>query len=107
MLVYNILQGEDETGAVLSEVCMQWSEENEKIARAEAYKGQYRTENIEVPEVPKATAPCNILEGECVTVDGVLYRATGNIPNGEPIVVGQNAVKTTVEEQLNRLTKGE
>ena len=52
------------------------------------------------------TAPRNITAGEYVTISGVLYLATDNIPNGEPIIVGQNAVKTTVEEQLNEL-KGE
>jgi hypothetical protein len=44
--------------------------------------------------------------GEYVTLDGVLYLATENIPNGEPVVAGHNAVATTVEEQLLML-KGE
>ena len=52
-------------------------------------------------------APRNIVAGEYVTIDNVLYLATENIPNGEPIIVGQNAVKTTVEDQLYAMTKGE
>lgn len=49
MLVYNILQSEDENGVVLSEKMMQWSEANEEIAKAEAYNGEYTIEEIEVP----------------------------------------------------------
>lgn len=63
-----------------------------------------------IPEVEPSNvpvAPRNIIEGEYVTVDGTLYKAIVNIPNGESIVVGQNAVETTVEEQLYALTKGE
>lgn len=51
-------------------------------------------------------APRNITAGEYVTVDGVLYKAIENIPNGEPILAGQNAIATTIEEQLYEL-KGE
>ena len=51
-------------------------------------------------------APHNVLKGEYVTIGGVLYKATENIPNGESVIVGQNAVKTTIEEQLYEL-KGE
>lgn len=52
-------------------------------------------------------APRNILEGEYITVSGVLYKATDNIPAGECIIVGQNATETTYEEQLYELTGGE
>lgn len=52
-------------------------------------------------------APHNITEGEYITVNGVLYKATENIPNGASIITGQNAVVTTVEEQLYEMTKGE
>lgn len=52
-------------------------------------------------------APRNITEGEYITVGGVLYKATTNIPNGASIITGQNAVVTTVEEQLYEMTKGE
>ena len=52
-------------------------------------------------------APRNITEGEYITVDGVLYKAILNIPNGEPIINGKNAVQTTIEEQLFEMTKGE
>lgn len=56
---------------------------------------------------PKTTAPRNVVKGEYVTINGVLYKAIANIPNGELIIVGQNAVVTTVEEQLYEMTKGE
>jgi hypothetical protein len=52
-------------------------------------------------------APRNIMEGEYITVDGVLYKAIANIPSGEPIITGQNAIETTIEEQLAALAKGE
>lgn len=55
---------------------------------------------------PKVTAPKNILAGEYVTINGVMYKAIENIPNGESVIVGQNAIETTVEEQLYEL-KGE
>ena len=51
-------------------------------------------------------APHNIMEGEYATISGVMYKAIVNIPNGEAIIVGQNAVETTIEEQLYEL-KGE
>lgn len=47
-------------------------------------------------------APRNIVAGECVTVDGVFYEAIENIPNGEAVVAGQNAIVTTIEEHLMR-----
>ena len=75
---------------------------NLPIAQEEAYDGEYTIEG----EFDRPTAPHNILEGEYVTIDGVLYKATTNIPNGETIIVGQNAVATTIEEQLYEL-KGE
>ena len=56
---------------------------------------------------PKTVAPRNITAGEYITVNGVLYKALANIPNGEPIITGQNAVETTIEEQLAELAKGE
>lgn len=52
-------------------------------------------------------APRNIIEGEYITVCGVLYKATDNIPAGEHIITGQNATETTYEEQLYELTRGE
>lgn len=57
---------------------------------------------------PKTIAPRNITEGEYITVNGVLCKATVNIPNGERIITGQNAIETTVEAQLYELDmKGE
>ena len=55
----------------------------------------------------KTIAPRNIMKGECITVDGVMYKATTNIPNGASIITGQNAIETTIEEQLYEMTKGE
>jgi hypothetical protein len=61
--------------------------------------------------IPKPSAfpaaPRNITEGEYITVNGVMYKAITNIPNGEPIITGQNAVETTIEQQLYELAKGE
>lgn len=105
MLVYNILQSEDENGVVLSEVILEWSEANEEIVKVEAYEGRYTIEDDGITNYP--VAPRNIVAGEYITIDGVLYLVTENIPNGEYIIVGQNAVVTTVEEQLYELTKGE
>ena len=42
----------------------------------------------------------NIVAGEYVTINGVLHLATKNIPSGEPVIAGQNATITTIEEQL-------
>lgn len=56
---------------------------------------------------PKITAPRNILDGEYITINGTMYKAISNIPNGERIITGQNAIETTVEEQLAELAKGE
>ena len=63
--------------------------------------------NQEEAQKPKTTAPRNITAGEYITIDGVLYKAITNIPNGANIITGQNAVVTTVEEQLYEMTKGE
>lgn len=52
-------------------------------------------------------APRNITEGEYITIGGVMYKATTNIPNGANIITGQNAVVTTIEEQLYEMMKGE
>ena len=83
---------------------MGWNEVNEETAKAEAYKGEYTIEDDGVSTYP--IAPLNIYEGEYVMIGDVLYLATMNIPCGEPVIVGQNAVETTIEEQLYML-KGE
>lgn len=49
----------------------------------------------------------NLISGEYITVGGVLYKAIDNIPAGEHIITSQNAIKTTYEEQLYELKKGE
>ena len=51
-------------------------------------------------------APRNVVEGEYITVNGTLYKAIANIPNGEYIIVGKNVTETTIEAQLLEL-KGE
>lgn len=56
---------------------------------------------------PKTVAPRNIVSGEYATVNGTLYKAIANIPSGEPIITRQNAIETTIEEQLYELTRGE
>lgn len=69
-------------------------------------KGQYIYDPQPEPSV-FPTAPRNIVTGEYITVNGTLYKATVNIPSGERIITGQNAIKTTVEVQLAELAKGE
>ncbi len=59
----------------------------------------------ETPTEPVITAPRNIVSGEYVTINGTLYMATQNIPNGEPIIVGQNAIETTIETVLYELNE--
>ncbi len=73
-------------------------------AKACACNGAYR---IETEEDPVSVSPRNIVAGEYITMSGILYKATANIPNGCAIVPGQNAVRTTIEEQLHELSKGE
>lgn len=89
---------------ILSPVTMGWNEVNEEIAKREAHNGEYEIYDDGVPIYQVADR--NILAGEYVTINGTLYRATANIPNGGYIITGQNAVVTTVEEQLYELTKG-
>lgn len=89
---------------ILFPVTMGWNEVNEAIAQKEAYNGEYTIEDD--GQSNQVTAPHNITAGEYVTINGVLFKATDNIPNGEPVIVGQNAIATTVEEQLYEL-KGE
>ena len=50
MLVYNLLQSEDEDGVVLCETRLEWSEGNEEIAKTEAYNGEYTIEDDGQPE---------------------------------------------------------
>ena len=69
--------------------------------------GEFIHDPLPEPEQPKALVPRNLIAGEYVTINGTLYKAIDNIPNGEPIIVGQNAIATTIEEQLAELAKGE
>ena len=99
--VWNEDTQETEKRECLAEIEAPYSEENYQKAIAESYNGEYTIEGNDY-----AVAPRNIVSGEYITIGNALYLATENIPNGEPVIVGQNAVKTTVEEQLNEL-KGE
>ena len=90
---------------ILLPVELSYCEYNLEIAKAEAYKGEYTIEDDGISPYP--IAPHNITSGEYVTISGVMYKAIANIPNGEPVITGQNAVETTIEEQLHELTKGE
>lgn len=105
VIKYKFLVGESDSGPILTDVEVGWNETNEETAKREAYKGEYSI--VDDGKTDYAVAPKNILAGEYVTIEGVLYLATENIPNGEPVIVGQNAIVTTVEEQLHDLTKGE
>ena len=69
MLVYKLLQSEDENGVVLSEVNMQWSEANEEIAKAEAYNGEYTIEEIEVPVPVAEPTELEIMEARLTYVE--------------------------------------
>lgn len=42
----------------------------------------------------------NITAGEYITINGVMYKAIFNIPNGGYVIEGQNAIKTTIEAEL-------
>ena len=74
-------------------------------AKRTAYKGIFSMEEDGQADFP--SAPRNVTGGEYFTVAGVMYQATDNIPVGEPIITGHNALETTVEQQLTRLAKGE
>lgn len=58
-----------------------------EIQRKEAAKAAYKVNR-------------NITAGELVTINGQMYKAISNIPNGGYIIEGQNAVKTTIEAEL-------
>lgn len=49
----------------------------------------------------------NITAGEYITINGQMYKAIANIPNGGYVIEGQNAVKTSIEAELLALQKGE
>ena len=93
---------EDDGGEVIIHKTIPYSAANEEIVKKEAYGGEYTIEDDGVYVV----APRNIVSGEYITVSDVLYKATENIPNGERIIAGQNAIKTTVEAQLYELMGG-
>lgn len=94
----------DDDKEVLNNVSIPYSEENVEFAKEHSVNGEYTVEDW--AEI-QATAQQNIVKGEYITVDGVLYKAITNIPSGEPIATGHNVVETTIEEQLAELAKGE
>ena len=50
----------------------------------------------------------NITAGEYITINGVMYKAISNIPDGGYVIEGQNTIKTTIEAELLALQqKGE
>lgn len=102
VIKYKFPVGGSDAEPILSDVELGWNETNEAIAGREAYRGEYTVEE----DGSYPAAPKNILAGEYVTVEGVLYLATENIPWGEPVVAGQNAIETTLEQQLCEM-KGE
>lgn len=92
----------------LIDKALSYCETNMEIAKREAFNGEFTIDDDgETEPVVYPVAPRNITAGEYITVNGVLYKATANIPHGEPIITGQNAVETTVEQQLYELMKGE
>lgn len=100
--IYNEETNEVEKQLSLTSVTVENpTDEDMARARACAWNGEYTVEES------YPNAPRNITAGEYITVNGILYKATANIPNGEQIVTGQNAVETTIEEQLAELAKGE
>lgn len=101
-LAYNQETETVEQKECFTEIIRDYSEANEEIAKREAYEGKYIIDE----DGSRIVAPHNITAGEYVTIDGVLYLATQNIPSGEPVIAGQNATVTTVEQQLYEL-KGE
>ena len=66
MLVYNLRQSEDENGAVLSEVHLQWSQTNEAIAKKEAYLGIYRIEQMDVDSLAVQPTQLDRVEAQAV-----------------------------------------
>lgn len=106
-----------EDGRVLSVTYPQFAPDNAVVVDAlpDGNTTEYRYINGEFVYDPRHiapantyhTAPRNIVADEYITIDGVMYKATANIPNGEYIITGQNAIETTLEEQLAEMAKGE
>lgn len=81
----------------------QYKLENGKSRECTAEEIAAQEAAINKPPVP--VAPRNVITGECVTISGTLYKAIKNIPAGEPVIIGQNAVKTTYEAELLALSQ--
>ena len=67
--------------------------------------GAYIYAPVPAAAPPVPVAPRNVITGECVTINGTLYKAIKNIPAGEPVIIGQNAVETTYEAELLALSQ--
>lgn len=89
---------------ILSPVEMGWNEANEAIAKKEAYNGFYTIEDDGASSYP--IAPRNILKGEYITLNNIMYKAIENIPNGEAIIENKNAIIVTIEQVLYELNRG-
>lgn len=81
----------------------QYKLENGKSRECTAEEIEEQEAAINKPPVP--VAPRNVITGECVTINGTLYKAIKNIPAGEPVIIGQNAVETTYEAELLALSQ--
>lgn len=81
----------------------QYKLENGKPREATDEEIAAQKATINKPPVP--VAPRNVITGECVTISGTLYKAIKNIPAGEPVIIGQNAVETTYEAELLALSQ--
>ena len=101
IIKYKFKSGEDLLNVSIECATQEIYDANYPIAEKEAVGEIIVEGSFDYPIVPH-----NIVSGEYITINGVLYLATTNIPNGESIIVGQNAIETTIEEQLLEL-KGE
>ena len=61
--------------------------------------GEYIYDPIPAPVV-RVCADRNCSVGDIVSMDGVMYEVVSAIPNGGAVIVGQNAIVTSLEEKL-------
>jgi hypothetical protein len=89
---------------VLIGVEVGWNEVNEEIAKKEAYNGEYTIEDDGISSYP--IAPRNILKGEYITINNIMYKAIENIPNGEAVIENKNVIIVNIEQVLYELNRG-
>lgn len=81
ILKYSLLQGRNEDDKpILLAASMEWSEDNEKIAKIEAYEGKYTIEDDGVEDVKPITLEARVETVEADTAD--LKEALEMILNG-------------------------